>query len=114
MPQLDIATYLSQAFWLVICFCFLWAMMSFFITPKIADIQEQRKRKINDYLQKAEKLNKKAQESLEKYNSTLQKAKHNAQKEIENAQAVLQNYLKETEHNSAKKLNKQIADNELT
>ena len=92
MPQLDFATYLSQAFWLIVCFCFLWAVLANFITPKIADIQEQRKRKIDDFIQKADKL---------------------AEKQKEAGKSELKNYLDEAERKSAIKLGKKIADSEL-
>ena len=113
MPQLDVATYLSQAFWLIVCFCFLWAVLANFITPKIADIQEQRKRRIDDFLQKAEKLNEQAQKSLDKYNDTLNAAKNNAQKQIAAEKSELNDYLNKAERKSAADLNKKIADNEL-
>ncbi|MBR3502046.1 MAG: hypothetical protein IKO06_03980 [Alphaproteobacteria bacterium] len=113
MPQLDFATYLSQAFWLIVCFCFLWAVLANFITPKIADIQEQRKRKIDDFIQKADKLNKQAQKSLDKYNKALNEAKNVAEKQIEAGKSELKNYLDEAERKSAIKLGKKIADSEL-
>ncbi|MBQ8670974.1 MAG: hypothetical protein IJ525_00445 [Alphaproteobacteria bacterium] len=113
MPQLDFATYLSQAFWLIVCFCFLWAVLANFITPKIADIQEQRKRKIDDFIQKADKLNKQAQKSLDKYNNALNEAKNVAEKQIEAGKSELKNYLDEAERKSAIKLGKKIADSEL-
>ena len=40
MPQLDLSTYASQAFWMVLCFSLLWLLLSIFITPKIADVLE--------------------------------------------------------------------------
>lgn len=113
MPQLDFATYLSQAFWLIVCFCFLWAVLANFITPKIADIQEQRKRKIDDFIQKADKLNKQAQKSLDKYNKALNEAKNVAENQIEAGKSELKNYLDEAERKSAIKLGKKIADSEL-
>ena len=57
MPQLDFSMYASQGLWMIGFFCLLWAMLAIFVTPKIADIQEQRKRKIHEYVRKAEQLN---------------------------------------------------------
>ena len=66
MPQLDLSTFASQAFWMVLSFCLLWILLSIFVTPKIADVLEQRKRKIDDYIRKAEKLNQQAKASLDR------------------------------------------------
>ena len=82
MPQLDLSTYASQAFWMVLCFSLLWLLLSIFITPNIADVLEQRKRKIDDYIRKAEKLNQQAKASLEKYEQTLNEAKAKAAADI--------------------------------
>ena len=58
MPQLDTSTFTSQLFWLVVCFFSMMFIMSKFIIPKIADIMEQRQRKIDGYLNKAALRNK--------------------------------------------------------
>ncbi len=113
MPQLNLATFLSQSFWLILSFCLLWALLAIFIMPKITNVIEQRKRKINDYIQKAEKLNIKAQASLAKYEETLEEAKNSAQKELDDGRAKLKSYLSETEKQMTVKLNQKIADNEL-
>ena len=88
MPQLDISTYISQAFWVILCFCFLWFFLAVFITPKIADIQEQRKRKIYDYLQKAENLNNQAKLVLENYQNSLDSAKKKAFNDFKQIQSM--------------------------
>ena len=113
LPQLDLSTYASQIFWLLLCFCSLWFAVSFFITPKIADIIEQRKRKINEYVQKADKLNNQAKQALNKYSETLALAEKNAESVIEKENSDLKSYLRETENKISAQLNKKIADNEF-
>jgi len=113
MPQLNLATFLSQSFWLILSFCLLWALLAIFIMPKITNVIEQRKRKINDYIQKAEKLNIKAQASLAKYEETLEEAKNSAQRELDDGRAKLKSHLNETEKQMTAELNQKIADNEL-
>lgn len=113
LPQLDLSTYVSQAFWLVLCFCLLWICVANFITPKIADVIEQRKRKINEYVQKADKLNSQAKSALDKYNETLANAEKTAEQEIEKGNTELKNYLREAENKMSAQLNKKIADNEF-
>lgn len=113
MPQLDLSTYASQAFWMVLCFSLLWLLLSIFITPKIADVLEQRKRKIDDYIRKAEKLNQQAKASLEKYVQTLNEAKAKAAADIAANQKESAAFLAEEERLLNERLNKQIADSEF-
>lgn len=113
MPQLDWSTYLSQAFWLLVCFCALWALLSNLVTPKLADVIEQRKRKINDYVQKAEQLNRQAQNSLLKYQQTLAEAQAQAQKQLEIGRAELKAKLDAKAAKMTKEINQKIADSEL-
>lgn len=113
MPQLDLSTYASQAFWMVLCFSLLWLLLSIFITPKIADVLEQRKRKIDDYIRKAEKLNQQAKTSLEKYEQTLNEAKAKAAADIAANQKESAAFLAEEERLLNERLNKQIADSEF-
>ncbi len=113
MPQLDLSTYASQAFWMVLYFSLLWLLLSIFITPKIADVLEQRKRKIDDYIRKAEKLNQQAKASLEKYEQTLNEAKAKAAADIAANQKESAAFLAEEERLLNERLNKQIADSEF-
>ncbi|MBR1600675.1 MAG: hypothetical protein IJ677_03770 [Alphaproteobacteria bacterium] len=113
LPQLDLSTYVTQIFWMLLCFSLLWILMSVFITPKIADVMEQRKRKINEYIQKADKLNNQAKEAIDKYNEMLLSAEKEAEREIETKRAELKSYLHDAENNMSAQLNKKIADNEF-
>ncbi|MBQ7633242.1 MAG: hypothetical protein IJS88_03930 [Alphaproteobacteria bacterium] len=114
MPQLDPSSYISQFFWMLVCFCTLWALLSLFVIPKIADIIEQRKRKIDEYIQKADALNKQAKESLEKYHAVLVQAEQTSQAEMQKGKDELNRYLHNAEADLSQRLNKKIADNEFT
>ena len=78
MPQLDTSTFTSQLFWLVVCFFSMMFIMSKFIIPKIADIMEQRQRKIDGYLNKAADLKEQAEAALRKYQNALAAATEKA------------------------------------
>ena len=93
MPQLDPSSYVSQIFWMLVCFCSLWALLSIFVIPKIADVIEQRKRKIDEYIQKADTFNKKAKESLDKYHAILEQAEQTSQAEMQKGRDELKQYL---------------------
>lgn len=113
MPQLDWSTFLSQAFWLIVCFCTLWFLLSEFVMPKLANVIEQRKRKIDDYVQKADALSAAANASLNKYNETLATAKAEAEKKLNDGKIEIKNQLSETERKMTAELNQKIADNEF-
>ena len=113
MPQLDWSTYLSQAFWLLVCFCALWILLANLVTPKLADVIEQRKRKINDYVEKAEQLNRQAQNSLLKYQQTLTEAQAQAQKQLDIGRAELKAKLDAKAAKMTNEINQKIADSEL-
>lgn len=112
MPQLETSTFLSQIFWLLITFFSLWFMMSWFIIPRIEEIIEQRRQKIDSYIQKAEKINKLALQSLEKYEKSLQKAKQEAEERIAQNKAELSQSIAEKHAEIEDILNRKIADNE--
>jgi F-type H+-transporting ATPase subunit b len=81
--------------------------------PKLTDVIEQRKRKIDDYVQKADALSAAAKASLNKYNETLASAKANAEQKLNNGKVELKNQLSEKEQKMTEELNKKIADNEF-
>ena len=110
MPQLDTSSYISQIFWLLVCFCSLWGLLSVFVIPKIADIVEQRKRKIDEYIQKANALNQQAKDSLDKYHAVLEQAEQTSKEEMQKGRDELQRYLQNAEADLSKRLNKKIAE----
>lgn len=112
MPQLDSSTFTSQLFWLVICFFSMLFIMSKFIVPKIADILEQRQRKIDGYLNKAHTIRLEAEESLKKYQEALAEATRNANEALEKTQAEINSYMQNKQDELAAKLQKKIAAGE--
>lgn len=113
MPQLNWSTFASQAFWLIVCFCALWAMLAYWVMPKLADVIEQRKRKIVDYVQKADAFNTAAKNSLDKYNEALSTARAQAEKQLSDGRIEIKKQLEITNRKMTAQLNKKIADNEF-
>ena len=89
MPQLDISSYPSQLFWLCVCFFSMYFIMAKLILPKIADIIDQRQRKIDDFIDNAAKIKAKAEKSLDKYQTALSKATQEADKSLSRTQEEL-------------------------
>ena len=113
MPQLETSTYFSQIFWLITTFLSMWFLMAWFIIPKIEDVMEQRRRKIDDFVQKAERFNKQALVSLNKYEKALEKAKVEAQNAIADNKKILETSVLARRAQVEELLNKKIADTEI-
>ena len=113
MPQLETSTYLSQFFWLITSFLCLWFFMAWFIIPKIEEVMEQRRRKIDDYVQKAEKINKQALMSLQKYEKALEKAKQEAEISLEQNKKDLEQTVANRHDEIESLMAKKIADAEF-
>lgn len=112
MPQFDVSTYMPQIFWvLVIFFCY-WLLMDKFLIPKIAEMVEARKRKYNDFILKAEEINKKAQESLAQYENTLSAARAEANAQIAKNEADLKELITQKENELKKELSAKMAVHE--
>ena len=113
MPQLETSTYLSQFFWLITSFLCLWFFMAWFIIPKIEEVLEQRRRKIDDYVQKAEQINKQALISLNKYEKALEKAKKEAERTFEQNKQSLEKIVADRNTEIEQLLERKIADTEF-
>lgn len=67
MPQLDVSTFFSQFFWLIVSFSFLYALLSKVCLPKITKILEERDLKISGALKKAEEAKEEASRLKSEY-----------------------------------------------
>lgn len=80
LPQLDLTTYPSQVFWLLVTFGVLYWVMSAFILPKLGGVIEERRDRIADDLDQAAEFKRQAEEAETAYNQALSDAKAKAQK----------------------------------
>ena len=60
MPQLDVTTYSTQIFWLLLCFCTMFLIAKMFILPRMDNVFNNRLRHINSLLDQASELSKEA------------------------------------------------------
>ncbi len=80
MPQLEqFDTYLSQVVWLVISFAVLYVVMWKVALPRVADVLQDRQERIDDDLERAEKLKTEAEAVLDAYQATVAKTQAKAQ-----------------------------------
>lgn len=78
MPQLDISTFPSQVFWLILCFAITYIATAFWFVPKIESIQTVRTKKIKRHLEKAKTCQEQTQSLLKEYEDILKNAKNDA------------------------------------
>jgi len=112
MPQLDPSSYVSQVFWLLVSFFLMLGMMKFIVIPRIAVAIEKRKRSIESYVKKAEKLQEEALLSLEKYNKLTEEAKKIAENQTADAQEKIKRFVEEKSAETSKNLADKISENE--
>ena len=112
MPQLEISTYVTQIFWLIVSFLSFWFMMAKIVIPKISETIEERKRKYDDYIRKAEEINVKALDSLQRYEKTLAAAKIKAAEQIAQNERELKEIIEAKEAEINQQLKQKIEESE--
>lgn len=90
MPQLEqIHTFLSQIFWLVITFGFLYLVLWKAALPRVSSILLERQERIDDDIRKAEEFRKEADEAVAAYEKLVADARSDAQDLIRTANEKL-------------------------
>ena len=85
MPQLDISTYSSQVFWLVITFVALYFLLWKIALPKVGEVLSQRTGKVDQDSTSASNLKQEAEKILADYEARLAEAKSDAQSVMKKA-----------------------------
>ena len=114
MPQLDVTTFSSQIFWLVVTFIALFLTIWRVSVPKISDTLEARQKRIDDNLARAEALKNEATAALEAYEASLADAHSEAQRAILEANARLADEAQAREAELGEALTKRIAESEAS
>ncbi len=78
MPQLEFWHFLPQFFWLAVCFVFLYVIMAFVALPRIGRVLTDRKHRIEQDLDGAEKARADAEQARQDYEDSLEKARDRA------------------------------------
>jgi len=78
MPQLNPEFWISQIFWLIITFGFLYIVLSKLILPKISANLELRKSQISDNIEAADKQREESESKLKEYDEIILKSKNEA------------------------------------
>lgn len=85
MPQFELAPYLSQAFWMLISFGFMFLIVSYVIFPMMEEIFAERDALIKKNLEIAERVNKSADQLVKNYNEYILSAQQQKAAMIKNA-----------------------------
>jgi len=95
MPQLNPEFWISQIFWLVAIFSILYLIISKIFLPKITYSIENRKSRIINDLDEAQKLKEKAEGKLNEYNLIIENSKKEAKKITEDNKKKLDKDIEE-------------------
>lgn len=87
MPQLDPSTFAPQLFWLLVTFSLLYLVMWKVALPRVADLLQQRQERIDDDLERAQKLRDDAGAVLSAYEKTIADGRARAQDVLREAMA---------------------------
>jgi F-type H+-transporting ATPase subunit b len=78
LPQLDITTWPSQLFWLIVTFVIGYILISSLVAPSISSVLENRSTKISNDLETAKKAQDNAKEVYTSYEESLSEARSQA------------------------------------
>ena len=78
MPQLNPEFWVSQIFWLILTFGFLFVILSKFILPKISNNLELRKSQILENIETAEKQKIESENKIKEYETLINNSKNEA------------------------------------
>src|SRR3954466_11887746 len=79
MPQLDAHTFPTQLFWLVVSFLVLYWLMAKIALPRVEKIIEERRRRLDEDLEKAAQMKSEAEAVIAAYEKALAEARQQAQ-----------------------------------
>jgi F-type H+-transporting ATPase subunit b len=89
MPQLNPEFWTAQIFWLILIFSSLYLIIWKIFLPRITYIIENRKSRVVNDLDEAQKLKDNAEKKLEEYNEIIEKTKKEAKKIIDDSKKKL-------------------------
>jgi F-type H+-transporting ATPase subunit b len=109
LPQLDISTWPSQLFWLVVLFSTGYIIMAKFVTPRIGTVLEERRAKLDDDLGKARVASENAARIRAEYEADLDAARNAAAEIAKQASAEATKQAEAGDAKIAKKLAEKVA-----
>ena len=109
MPQLNPEFWASQVFWLILIFSILYLVIWKIFLPKINYSIENRKSRIVNDLDEAQKLKESAEIKLKEYNKIIENSKQDAKKIIKDGRKKLDQDIENKKKNFNSQIDKEIA-----
>ena len=109
LPQLDISTWPSQLFWLVVLFTAGYILMAKFVTPRIGSVLEERRAKLDEDLGKARSASEDAARIRAEYETSLNATRTAAAETTKQAAAEATKQAEASDAKIAKKLAEKVA-----
>ena len=115
MPQLNPEFWAAQIFWLILTFSALYLIIWKIFLPRITYSIENRKSRIVNDLNEAQKLKENAEKKLKKYNEIIENSKKEAKKIIQESKKKLDKNIEEKKQKFNDEMEKEIiaAENEI-
>jgi len=108
MPQLNPEFWASQIFWLILTFSSLYLIIWKVFLPKITLSIENRKSRVVNDLDEAQKLKENAEKKLREYNKIIEDTKKEAKKIIEDNKKKLENDIKSKKQKFNEEIEKEL------
>jgi len=112
VPQLDVSTFSSQIFWLIICFGTLYYLLSRRALPRVSEVLEARQDRIAADLDQAQRLRREAEAALATYEKAMGQAQDEAQALLAEVHNRLQGEAAERQAELDRQLAGQLAEAE--
>ena len=110
MPQLDPEFWTAQIFWLILIFSSLYLIIWKIFIPKITYSIENRKSKVVNDLDEAQKLKENAEKKLKEYNEIIENSKKEAKKIIEDSKKKLDRNIEDKKQKFDSEIEKELAE----
>ncbi len=104
LPQLKVATWPSQLFWLVVIFAIGYVFMARVVTPRIGSVLEERRARLDEDLTRAREASSEAAQSRADYEANLEKARNDAAEFARTAASEAQAKAEDAEKKAAKRM----------
>ena len=108
MPQLNPEFWAAQIFWLILTFSSLYLIIWKVFLPKITLSIENRKSRVVNDLDEAQKLKENAEKKLNEYNKIIEESKKEAKKIIEDNKKKLDRDIKNKKHKFNDEIEKEL------
>ncbi|MDR2902732.1 MAG: hypothetical protein LBU87_06495 [Lactobacillales bacterium] len=112
MPQFEITPYLSQAFWMLVSFGWLYFFMAGVVFPALGSVFARRRELIDGALEKAAATNSKAEELMASYEDFIATAEREKADIVQKAYDEIQRAAEETEAQNDQNLHLKIQKSE--